>query len=114
MREDAELRENLEPIADAEEETAVGVVLLQGVAEEAFRLQLSEASAHHVVPVGEATGKDDQLRFFYMSRRGGGDGLHLRGKAGGAECALRLYVAVRSGVFKQECVRHGVQINSKG
>ena len=46
LGQDAQLGENLEAVADAEEEAAIGVVLLQGIAQETLGFQLGQAAAH--------------------------------------------------------------------
>lgn len=97
---DAELGENLEAVADAEEEAAVGVVLLQGIAEETFSFQLGQATAHHVVAIGETAGEDHELSLGNMLRCGSSNGLHLGGETGSAQRALGLHIAVGSRIFQ--------------
>ncbi len=99
LGQDAQLGEDLEAIADAEEQTALVVVLRERITEESLGLQLRDATTHDVVSVGEAAGEDDELRLLDVSRGGGGDGLHLRGEARDVERARRLDVAVRARVF---------------
>ena len=101
LGQDAQLGENLEAVADAEEEAAVGVVLLQGIAQETLGFQLGQAAAHHVVTIGEAAGENDELGLGHMGRGGGGDGLHLGGETGGVEGACGFDVAVGAGVFEK-------------
>ena len=59
-RKDAELGQNLEPVADAQDKAPAGVVPVQGVSQETFRFQLRQASAGNVVPVAEAAADDDE------------------------------------------------------
>ena len=101
LGQDTQLRENLEAVADAEQEAAVVEVLLQGIAQETLGFQLGQTAAHHIVTVGEAAGEHDELGLGHVGRGGGGDGLHLGGEAGCIQSACGFHVAVGAGVFEK-------------
>jgi hypothetical protein len=105
-RQEVQLSEDLEAIADAKHVTAIRHELFQALTELVLGDELGNAAAHDVVAIAEATGKNDELGLVKRGRLQVGDGQDFSGEARSFQGAGGFQVAIGAREFNEKGVGH--------